>query len=117
MLSVEAKEKNYLEDIKDYFISSGYDVGSPSGRGVYAEFILKKGKTKRDPVEVIDVKTDPVGIRISQLTNEKRYIFKIGSIFYTMRGKTLEKSLVRTLIYVDKIIEKSKRINVNSSWY
>lgn len=116
MLSVQVKENNYLDDIKDFFISSGYDVGLPSGRGVHAEFILKKGKTKRDPVEVIDVKSDPVGIRVSQLTNEKRYIFKIGPLFYSMRGKTLEKSLVRTLIYVDKIVAKSKRINIYSNW-
>lgn len=65
---------------------------------------------------MINVKTDPVGIRVSQLTDEKRYIFKIGTFFYTMRGKTLEKSLVRTLIYVDKIIAKSKRINIYSNW-
>lgn len=65
---------------------------------------------------MINVKTDPVGIRVSQLTDEKRYIFKIRTFFYTMRGKTLEKSLVRTLIYVDKIIAKSKRINIYSNW-
>lgn len=42
-ISVQVNENNYLEDIKDYFISNGYNVGLPSGRGVYAEFILKKG--------------------------------------------------------------------------
>lgn len=116
MLSVQRKENNYLNDLKQYFISNGYDVNEPSGRGVQAEFILKKGSTKRDPVEIIDVRSDPVGIKVSQLTNEKRYIFRVGDSFYAIRGKTLEKFLVRNLIYVDQIIAKCKRMRIEPTW-
>jgi adenylosuccinate synthase len=97
--------------VKTYFEQEGYVIDDPTGRGVEADFRLKKGKTKRDPVRIIDVDKNNVEIRISQITNEKRYVFRWNGMYFITTGRTLEKYLNHNKIALSKI-KRFKRINV-----
>lgn len=100
--------------VKDYFSQSGYVVDNPTGRGVESDFRIKKGQTKRDPVSIIDVKEEFTDIKISQITNEKRYVFRVQGMYFITTGRTLEKNLNNRLISIEQI-KKFKRISVTES--
>ncbi|MHA2098158.1 MAG: hypothetical protein ACW99A_05690 [Candidatus Kariarchaeaceae archaeon] len=104
--------EHVISCVKSYFEHEGYVVDHPTGRGVEADFRLKKGKTKRDPVSIIDIDNEIVEIKISQITNEKRYVFRYNGMYFLTTGRTLEKYLNHNTISLSQI-KKFKRINVS----
>jgi hypothetical protein len=100
-----------VSQVKEYFSKIGYIVDDSTGRGVESNFRIKKGPTKRDPVSIIDVMDKFVEIKISQITNEKRYVFRVEGMFFITTGRTLEKYLDGKFISATTI-KRFKRINV-----